>query len=320
MVPPPWPPSTCFTATRLSSTTWKIVQADAFDENPFIYLKLFPDRPLALLVDTGCGEYARDGHVDMTRLRDFIETYPQPDYGPGNPFNPNAWRKYIVVCSHCHYDHICGIEQFADANGAELVASAAGRSFIEHDLPAHSLCKYLDIPTPKYRITQWAEHMRPLTSASGGGATKILALHTPGHTPDSLALYDPDEATLYVGDTLYEWEPTIFPLEGDIVAWLASVRLLVQFVKEHEHGGGARVKINCGHQTAGGPALEILEECLGFVEDILAGKVREAKRMKVRGYEVVVYEQPGPAPARFVIRAPVKLIEDGRRRTRAMAF
>lgn len=204
-----------------------------------------------------------------------------------------------------------GIEQFA---GAELVASAAGRAFIEHDLPAHSLCKYLDIPTPQYRITQWAGHLQPLRA--GSDALRITALQVPGHTPDSLALYDEDEATLYVGDTLYEWAPTIFPREGDIVAWLASVRLLVRFVKEKEREKQTQVKINCGHVTAGGPALEILEECLGFMEDVLAGKVREAKRMKVRGYEVVVFEQSGSA--RFVVLAPVKLIEDARRRARAL--
>ncbi|EJD49673.1 Metallo-hydrolase/oxidoreductase [Auricularia subglabra TFB-10046 SS5] len=321
MAPPPWPPSTCFSATRLTDSTFKIVHDDAYDENPFIYLKLIPDAPLALLLDTGCGAGgSRDKTVAMKSLREFIETYPQPALG-GSALNPQAFRKYVVVCSHCHYDHICGIEEFADS---ALVASARGRQFVEADLPAHSLCKYLDIRTPEYNITQRAQHLQPLCAPDGAMIPgPILSLHTPGHTPDSLALYDPGERMLYVGDTLYEWAPTIFPREGDIVEWLRSVEMLVEFVRRQEAdadptrsggGGGGGVRISCGHVTAAGPALEILEECLGFMRDVLARKVRVAKEMEVRGYKVVVYEQPGTA--RFVVLAPVKLIEDARRQLR----
>lgn len=116
MAPPPWPPSTCFSATRLTDAAFKIVHDDAYDENPFIYLKLLdvPGQPLALLVDTGCGaEGARDRTVTMKSLREFIEAYPQPELG-GAALNPQGFRKYVVVCSHCHYDHICACTRSCD--------------------------------------------------------------------------------------------------------------------------------------------------------------------------------------------------------------
>ena len=52
-------------------------------------------------------------------------------------------------------------------------------------------------------------------------------LHTPGHTPDELALWDEAETMLYIGDTLYEWAPIIFPNEGSIVQWLETVDALL---------------------------------------------------------------------------------------------
>lgn len=100
--------TTCYTASRLTATTFKIVQDDSFNEQPFIYLKLFPapHDDVTLLVDTGCGKYARDSSVQVKDLREFIETFPVDDNAQ-LPLNPGGARSYVVVCSHVHYDHIC---------------------------------------------------------------------------------------------------------------------------------------------------------------------------------------------------------------------
>ena len=58
----------------------------------------------------------------------------------------------------------------------------------------------------------------------------VVVLHTPGHTPDELALWDESETMLYVGDTLYEWAHIIFPSEGSIVQWLQTVDGLIALV------------------------------------------------------------------------------------------
>jgi len=201
-----------------------------------------------------------------------------------------------------------GIEQFSDSM---LVASGFDRAFVTKDRPAHSLCKFLNIPTPEYTISHWAADYELLPSPEGGPRLPIRAIHVPGHTPDSLALYDESEHVLYVGDTLYEWAPTIFPLEGDIVAWLRTVERLIGFVTAEESNIGGPVRISCGHITANGLAREILQQCYDFMLDILHGRVEIAKRTTVRGYAVVVYEQPGSK--RFVILAPERLVEDAKR-------
>lgn len=96
-------PSTCFTCTRLNPSTFRIVEADKYGEFPFIYAKVYDS--VIVLIDTGCGGAARDPGVKLTSLRDFIETYPVQE-NDRKPINPGGRKSYIVICTHCHYDHI----------------------------------------------------------------------------------------------------------------------------------------------------------------------------------------------------------------------
>lgn len=103
MASPPRQPSTCFSCSRLNSSTFLIVEDDQWAEQPFIYAKIYSH--VVVLVDTGCRGAARDASVELRSLRQFLETYPVPD-NRGSPLNPGGDRAYAVMCNHCHYDHI----------------------------------------------------------------------------------------------------------------------------------------------------------------------------------------------------------------------
>lgn len=95
-----------FTASRLTPTVFKIVEYDdIYSEHPFIYAKICADPKVIMIVDTGCGGASNDAKVDVKSLREFIETWPVEDNG-GKPLNEGGKWKYVVVCTHCHYDHI----------------------------------------------------------------------------------------------------------------------------------------------------------------------------------------------------------------------
>ena len=99
------PRSTCFTCSRLNATTFAIVEADKWDELPIIYAKVYASMSVLVLIDTGCGGAAKDKSGELTSLRAFIETCAVTDNG-GRPLNPAGEKDYVVICSHCHFDHI----------------------------------------------------------------------------------------------------------------------------------------------------------------------------------------------------------------------
>ena len=101
---------TAFRASKITATVFKIVEFDdIFSEHPFIYAKVLSD--VIVVIDTGCGGRSNDSRVNVTSLREFIETWPVDDNGR-RPLNEGGVRKYVVVCTHCHYDHICKSHAF----------------------------------------------------------------------------------------------------------------------------------------------------------------------------------------------------------------
>lgn len=95
-----------FTAHRLTPSTFLIKEwDDIWVEHPFIYAKIVPAAQTILLLDTGCGGKTDNPDIGLKDLRTFIETVPVNDNG-GKPLNPGGKLSYIVVQSHCHYDHI----------------------------------------------------------------------------------------------------------------------------------------------------------------------------------------------------------------------
>ncbi|KAF8896289.1 beta-lactamase-like protein [Infundibulicybe gibba] len=225
--------------------------------------------------------------------------------------------EYVVVTSHCHYDHILGVEQF---NDSPILASSRYPSFVDpSNLPENSLCNECNVETPSYTPTL-VPNMHEIIAKSSDGTQiplGMLVLHTPGHTPDELALYDTREMMLYVGDTAYENERIIFPKEGSIVDWFASMDFLISFVEAKELSGVPQrgpsplancVLINAGHRTALRPALEVLQGARAFVQNVINGIERVRLRYQFRGEETVVYQQDDGifslgSPERLVLEA-----------------
>jgi glyoxylase-like metal-dependent hydrolase (beta-lactamase superfamily II) len=79
------------------------------------------------------------------------------------------------VATHEHFDHTSTIHELAAELGARVVAYST--SPVKHDLPVED-----------------GEEL-----ALGGSKVKVL--HTPGHTDDSICLYD--GAEVFTGDTLF---------------------------------------------------------------------------------------------------------------------
>ena len=151
----------------------------------------------------------------------------------------------------------------------------------------------------------------------------LVVYQTPGHTPDEVAVWDPQERYLFVGDTLYEWAPIIFPLEGSLFRFSESLGRLKTLVsgwnaeKEGEHAcchGSAksgeewrliiapessnsesivkpRVKIACGHATKDSDAEELLRDVDYFLYRVTQNLVPPVDRGSARGESLQAYER-----------------------------
>ncbi|KAF2773357.1 Metallo-hydrolase/oxidoreductase [Teratosphaeria nubilosa] len=328
-------PSTSFTTTRVNRSTFVICENDLHGENPLIYVKIHPKAPLIVVSDTGCdGPAERHKHDTFTHLRDYLESYPVPA-NSAHPLNPGGERRYMIICTHCHYDHTGGITQFLEGGTTEIVASAAGRDFIESDLESHGLYEYVHKPAPYYVVTLWAqafaqpEFVKDQKKYDLG----ITILQTIGHTPDSLAWYDHDEMHLYVGDSFYregeDGMPIVFPAEGDMREWIFAMQKLAVFtrtqnaqeeaaasVKSSEDGWvqvPRRVLVSCGHQTVRVDGAEILAELEAFSYRALLGQVPVVETVERQGELWDLWRESGEERMLMSILAPRRLMKDCRR-------
>ena len=215
---------------------------------------------------------------------------------------------------------------YDSSNDSPILASGYSPNFLDKAaIPEHSLCNTLGIQTPQYSPTL-VPHQYAVTSSNVDRIPLgVTILHTPGHTPDEVAVYDEAEMMLYVGDSLYEYEPIIFPSEGSIVTWFSSVDYLISFVEEknaklptstRNSSAPMEVLINSGHRTTLQPALEVLVSAKAFMEDVVAGREMEKTRGWGRGEEIVTYEQVGD---RFSLRCPERLLQEARNRNKGKA-
>jgi glyoxylase-like metal-dependent hydrolase (beta-lactamase superfamily II) len=309
--------TTCFNTTRVNATTFVIREEDIHNDNPLIYVKIFSEPPLCLLSDTGNGGYGLSPSIKLSSLRRYLETFPVSS-NMDRPLNPSGILPYLIICTHCHNDHILGIPDFTTPMcDTKILASSYDPSFVTNDLPTHSGCLDLNIPTPTYEVSYWARHLETITHNSI--SLNIQILHTPGHTPDELAWYDSTERHLYVGDTFYELRspvvstPIIFPQEGDWVEYMNSLHVLSAFIKEQnsKHAFAPRLKIGCGHITFSTDAADIVAEVQALFVSIIKGTVPVINSTEERG-EICDLWMESPE-AKFSVQAPRRLAEVARK-------
>lgn len=268
---------------------------------------------------------------------------------PPLPALPNPTQK-----SNPLQDHTLGIPQFLRGGQTSILASAAGRDFIETNLADHGLYTPIKEPLQPWKVTHWAQAFEKLSwplrrssvsssvfsgsAAAGEIDLGITVLLTPGHTPDELAWYDREERFLYVGDSFYErggdGMDIIFPAEGNLVEWYFSLKKLRGFVASENSRAGlgevigdagdeddadegewikvsGRVKVGCGHQTAGVDAEGIMEDLEIMWWRVLRGEVPVVETIIIAGENVDRWMEPS-GRGQFSFRAPRRLMVEAR--------
>jgi glyoxylase-like metal-dependent hydrolase (beta-lactamase superfamily II) len=119
-----------------------------------------------------------------------------------------------------------------DAGHLEAVRSEAGQVgaiLLTHRHPDHApgaaaLARACGAPVYAWRPDPGESPLRAGQEISAGGGLTLVAVHTPGHTPDHVVFFVPSLGALFTGDAvLGRGTSVIDPPEGDLVAYLRSL-------------------------------------------------------------------------------------------------
>lgn len=107
----------------------------------------------------------------------------------------------LVVNTHWHSDHVGG-NALLQSQGAGIAAGAVDATALQRRDPGCCVAEYLDQPVAPYSVDLPLHDDQVLRL--GEADWQVVA--TPGHTPGHLALWQPDERLLVVGDALSDYD------------------------------------------------------------------------------------------------------------------
>ncbi|WP_310621571.1 MBL fold metallo-hydrolase [Flexibacterium corallicola] len=175
-----------------------------------------------MLVDSGMGVVSLREHVPLVNEKDVI-----------------------AVASHTHFDHIGNHREFEErwvheAEAHILAHPTRGNTLAE---PFVSDDIFDSLPPRPYRSTEYAVKPAAATRLLKDadvidlGDRQFFVIHTPGHSPGGIALYEEASRTLISGDVIYDG-PLISDLyHSDMQAYISSMKLLLDMEVQTVHGG-----------------------------------------------------------------------------------
>lgn len=180
-------------------------------------------RDVDLLVDTGMG---------------ICPLAPQIDTPAGKPL--------LVVATHIHLDHVGSLHEFPlragprhSATQFDSMDEAVTYAYMFHDLEG----AVSRLPAKGWKAADYRIPPAPLdrTLDEGDridlGDRQFRVLHLPGHSPDSIALFDEADGLFFAGDAIYDATLIDDLPDSDRAAYRRTMQRLLDLPIRIGHGG-----------------------------------------------------------------------------------
>ncbi len=104
-----------------------------------------------------------------------------------------------LLTTHYHHDHVSGLPFLKDNLGGVVAVHEADASALEEGDTSQVLSYLFDQKCPKVAV-DWKLKEGDLVDLGG---LVLEVIHTPGHTPGGICLYEPASKSLFSGDTVF---------------------------------------------------------------------------------------------------------------------
>ena len=109
----------------------------------------------------------------------------------------NKLKPVMIANTHCHFDHILGVEFVREQYGIPFYAHAEDAFLVERSVSQAQMFGF-DMQEVK-PMDGWLHEGETLKF----GNTEMKILHVPGHSPGHVVFYSEEENILVVGDVLF---------------------------------------------------------------------------------------------------------------------
>lgn len=156
-----------------------------------------------------------------------------------------AERPVLAVASHTHFDHIGAHHEFAEraVHGAEadLLAHPGRKETLIDPYVTDDI--FTALPPDGYASADYAVAPAPATRVLEDGDAIDLGdrhfevIHTPGHSPGSIALFEAASGVLFSGDAVYDGPLIDDCYHSDVDDYIATMKRLMEIPARVVHGG-----------------------------------------------------------------------------------
>ena len=159
----------------------------------------------------------------------------------------------VLINTHCHFDHVGANLGILGIGGVKAACHEYDAGAIETGDGSLQLAGLFG----REAIRHWVDRRMRDGDVVDLGGIILEVIHTPGHTPGSMCLYEPESKSLFTGDTVFADGVGRTDLKGGSIDDLEeSVRKLVDLADER---GIEKIYPGHGNTTTGEEIKKIYE-------------------------------------------------------------